>query len=603
MVFALAIPVAIRIARDTRGRRLSAHALPMMGALAALGVGEWASALLVLLLVRLASMVERDTMRRGRSALLELDALRPAIARVAHGAHEHVVPADRVPLGATVIVRPGDRVPVDGVVTAGEARLTQSAITGTDDLVHVQAGDEVFAASLAHGGALHVRATRVGGETTFGRIVEGVILAESHRPRIAATVDRFAAWYTPLIIAVALVSWAATRSVVAGASVLVIACSCSLVITVPVAMVMSIATAARSGLLVKSGRALELLARSDVLLVDKTGTVTFGEPAIDEIVAFDGTTEHDLIRLAAAAERNAEHPLARAVCRLAESRAIAATPTTRFAAFPGRGVEADVEGETLRVGNEHWVASGRASDAAGADCTGALLDHRPTIAEWHARGMSAIVVRRGNRLIGLLGAADRLRPAVEDALDDVRRLGVATIELITGDHPAAAERLARRLRVACRGGLLPDEKLAIVRDYQARGQVVTMVGDGVNDAPALAQADVGIAMGTTGTAVASDAADIVLLRDDWVLVPDAIGIARRTMRVVRMNLAGSALYNVLAVSLAACGFVQPVLAAAAHSAPDLGVLGNSARLMRPRRRRTSTPPGVAGADRGANMDG
>ncbi|HTR77494.1 MAG TPA: HAD-IC family P-type ATPase, partial [Gemmatimonadaceae bacterium] len=309
MVFALAIPVAIRIARDTRGRRLSAHALPMMGALAALGVGEWASALLVLLLVRLASMVERDTMRRGRSALLELDALRPAIARVAHGAHEHVVPADRVPLGATVIVRPGDRVPVDGVVTAGEARLTQSAITGTDDLVHVQAGDEVFAASLAHGGALHVRATRVGGETTFGRIVEGVILAESHRPRIAATVDRFAAWYTPLIIAVALVSWAATRSVVAGASVLVIACSCSLVITVPVAMVMSIATAARSGLLVKSGRALELLARSDVLLVDKTGTVTFGEPAIDEIVAFDGTTEHDLIRLAAAAERNAEHPL------------------------------------------------------------------------------------------------------------------------------------------------------------------------------------------------------------------------------------------------------------------------------------------------------
>jgi len=318
-----------------------------------------------------------------------------------------------------------------------------------------------------------------------------------------------------------------------------------------------------------------LLSRADVLLIDKTGTVTSGRPQITDVIALPGYSETEVLRLSASAERYSEHPLAEAVRQHASASHLTVSEPEQFEAVPGHGVRANVDGVAVRVGNARMLPQGASLPVATA---------------LQAQGKTLLFVECANELVGVLAASDTLRPEVPAALARCRALGVRRVELLTGDHERTAQAQASTLGMSYRAELLPEDKIRIVKEYQAQGQIVVMVGDGVNDAPALAQADVGIAMGVMGTDIALEAAHAALMREDWRLVPDLFTIAKRTMRVVKMNLSFTILYNLVGLSLAAFGILPPILAAAAQSLPDLGILANSSRLLRQKLPNTAVIP-------------
>jgi P-type Cu+ transporter len=530
---------------------------------AALVVGEWPTAVVVVFFMRIGDRVESFTAASARRAVKELAALAPQTARIERDGIEVEVPVHEVRPGDVVVVRPGEKIPVDGEVLAGQATVDQSAITGESMPVEVSRGNPVYAATLAHLGSLRVRAHQTGEDTTFGRVIKLVEEAEMHRAEVQRFADRFTAYYLPVVAGIAALTFLWRGDALATAAVLLVACSCAIALATPIAMLASIGAAARRGLMIKGGKYLEILARADVLLLDKTGTLTLGRPQLTDVVSLNGLSENELLGLVASAERYSEHPLAEAVRLAARGRELPLQEPLAFEAIPGMGIRAQVNGRLLTVGNRRLVPG---SDAAAA--------------AFEAEGKTVLFVADGQSVIGLMALADTLRPEVPQAIAEMRALGLKHIELLTGDNERVAAGMAAQLAVPFRANLLPQDKIEIVKVYQAQGQRVIMVGDGVNDAPALAQADVGIAMGAAGSGVALEAAHVALMRDDWLLVPELIRIARRTMGVVKTNLGVTVVYNLVGISLAAFGFLPPILAAAAQSLPDLGILANSSRLLR-----------------------
>lgn len=501
IVLVFGYPVFRSVVRAALRRRITSHTLMTVGLLAALAVGQWPTAVLIVFFMRLADYVERFTTERARRALKDLTAMAPQKARVERGGREMEVPASEVQVGEIVVVRPGEKIPVDGVIVSGQATVDQSAVTGESMPVEATEGAKVFAATIASLGTLRVRATHVGPDTTFGRVIKLVEEAESHRADVQRTADRFSTYYLPLVASIAVLTFAVSRNALATAAVLVVACSCSFALATPIALLASIGAAARRGLIVKGGKYLESLARADVLLVDKTGTLTVGRPAITDVLPLKGLPENRVLELAASAEKHSEHPLARAVVAAAEQRGIVIQEPRDFVAMPGMGVRARVNGTSVAVGSRRSVGS----DAI------AVAD------EIESQGKTVLFVTEEDQLIGILAAADTVRPEVPAALRAVKALGIQHIELLTGDNERVAAALAGQLGVAYRANLLPEDKIAIVRQYQDQGKTVVMVGDGVNDAPALAQANVGIAMGAAGTDVAIEASHIAIMREDWRL--------------------------------------------------------------------------------------
>ncbi|MBW3554634.1 MAG: cation-translocating P-type ATPase [Gemmatimonadetes bacterium] len=566
IVALVGLPAFTGVLRAALRGRVISHTLMTVGVLAALAVGQWVTAAVVAFFMRVGDFVEGFTVRKGRRALRDLEAMAPATARVEADGTAREVPIAEVRVGDVVVVRPGERIPVDGVVVDGRASVEQAAITGESMPVDAARGTEVFAATIARGGALRVRTRRTGADATFGRILRMVEDAEASRGRVQSFADRFSTWYLPIVGAIALLTFVIRQDPLATAAVLVVACSCAFAIATPVAMLATIGSAARRGLLIKGGAAIEALARADVILVDKTGTFTVGRPAVHEVVSLNGASRDEVLRLAASAERDSEHPLADAIRREAARRGLALQAPTGFSAHEGSGVAATVAGAAIVVGNARAVGV-EAAPSADVD-------------RLHAEGATTAWVARDGEAIGVIALRDEVRPDVPAALAALREMGFQAIELLTGDHDAAAAPVARALGVGCRAGLLPQDKIRIVEEHQAAGRVVVMIGDGVNDAPALARADVGIAMGAAGTDLALEVAHVALMRDDWSLVPDAFRAARRTMGVVKGNFGMTGVYNVIGLTLAALGFLPPILAAAAQSIPDLGILGNSARLLR-----------------------
>lgn len=563
VVFAAGAPMFRNVLLAARRGQIISHTLMSLGVLAALVVGEWVTALVIVLLMYVGDRIEKFTTNRARDALRDLTALAPQTARVEREGGEEVKPIGQVRVGDVVIVRPGEKIPVDGEVVAGRALVNQAALTGEPLPVEVVPGIKVFAATIAEGGSLRVRATAVGDDTTFGRIIHLVENAESNRAEVQRFADRFSGYYLPIVLGFALVTLIVTRNPMATAATLVVACSCSIALATPIAMLASIGAAARRGILLKGGKYLEALANADVLLVDKTGTLTLGAPRVTDVVPVDGAAADDLLASAAALERESEHPLARAVVAAADSRGLARLAVADFEALPGLGVRGTVNGKSLEVGSARMVGNNL---------------HQANQLE--AQGKTLLYVSGDGKPLGILAASDTLRQDVPAALHQLRALGIRHIELLTGDNERAASTLAQALGISFRAGLLPEDKIRIVREYQTQGKRVVMIGDGVNDAPALAQADVGIAMRGAGTDIAVEAAHITLMRDDWRLVPEVFRIARRTMGVVKLNLGFTAVYNVVGLTLAALGLLPPVLAAAAQSLPDLGILANSSRLLR-----------------------
>lgn len=557
--------------------RVTSHTLMTVGLIAAVAVGQWPAAVLIVFFMRLADQIEHYTAIRARQAVRDLSAMAPETARIERDGAEIELPIDTVRIGDIVVVRPGEKIPVDGEVLAGQATVNQAAITGESMPFEAGPGARVFAASFAQLGSLRLRATGVGADSTFGRVIRLVEEAERHRADVQRFADRFAIWYLPVVGVVAAGTFVFSGNLLATAAVLMVACSCSFAIATPIAMIASIGAAARRGLLIKGGKHIESLAKADVVLVDKTGTLTLGKPSITDVISFDPALDRDdLLQMAATAERYSEHPLAQAVREAAADMGLRLGEPTDFEAAPGRGVRMTArDGSMIAVGNRRQVTDGKMPSEAIA---------------LEAEGNTLLFVTRDGRAIGVLAARDMMRPEVPAALTGLRALGIEQIELLTGDNEATAAALAAVLGIAYRANLLPEDKIGVVRKYQAEGHVVVMVGDGVNDAPALAQADVGIAMGAAGSPVAIEAAHIALMREDWALVPEVFRIARRTMSVVRLNLLFTAAYNLLGLACAASGLLPPVFAAAAQSGPDFGILANSARLLRPKRVATEIEP-------------
>jgi Cd2+/Zn2+-exporting ATPase/Cu+-exporting ATPase len=575
-VVAGGLPVYVSVVRAALRGKVISHSLMTLGVVAALVIGEWITAAIVVLFMRLGDYSERVTTERSRDAVRGLEQLAPDTAvRVGTAgeslettheelAHEEVVAVAELAVGDTVLVRPGERVPVDGVVVRGAGSIDQSTLTGESVPVDVSEGSNVWAATLITTGSIRVAVQATGTASTYGRVVRLAEEAEANRGEVQRWADRFSTIYLPIVAVIAAVTYIVGRDPLATAAVLVVACSCSFALATPIAMMASIGAAARQGLLVKGGVHLETLPHATVLLIDKTGTVTTGEMRLVGVVA-EAIGEAELLRYAAAAERDSQHPVARAIVNAALDRGITVPEARDFASWHGRGVTATVDGHAISVHKARVATQSGATQGDGAPGAATVLE-----------------LTVDDRRVGALLLADTVRPGVAAALERVRATGISRIELLTGDNEAVAADIAAQLGIDFQANLLPEDKIRLVTEYQARGEVVVMVGDGVNDAPALVQADVGIAMGAIGSDVAIEAAHVCLLREDWALVPELLAMARRTMQVVRTNLVLTALYNLVGLSLAAVGILPPIFAAAAQSIPDLGILANSSRLLRQR---------------------
>jgi Cu+-exporting ATPase len=565
LVLLMGYPIFWNVVKAAWRRQVLSHTLMSLGVVAALAVGQWPTAVVIVFFMRVGDYAEHFTTERSRQAVKRLSALAPQTARVERDGVETILPISEVQVGETVIIRPGETIPVDGEVESGQATVNQAAITGESMPAEVTPGSWVFAATIAQFGSLRVRAMHVGTDTTFGRVITMVEEAEAHRAPVQRVADRFSAYFLPVVATIALLTFLISRNPLSAAAVLVVACSCSFALATPIAMLASIGAAASRGLLVKGGKYLEALSRADVLLIDKTGTITEGRPQITDVVPLARASQEEVLTLAASAEQDSEHPLAEAVRQVAKERGLALFQPQQFEAIPGRGIRAHIEGMNITVGNASIVQ-----------------EQAPVLVQQslEQQGKTLLFVSQDGRLIGVLAASDTIRPEVPAALNWLRELGIKHIELLTGDTRRTAQAQAEALGITYQAELLPEDKIRLVKEYQAQGRTVVMVGDGVNDAPALAQADVGIAMGVMGTDIALEAAHAALMREDWHLVPDLFTIAQRTMRVVKMNLTFTILYNLVGLSLAAFGLLPPILAAAAQSLPDLGILANSSRLLR-----------------------
>jgi Cd2+/Zn2+-exporting ATPase/Cu+-exporting ATPase len=572
-VLAGGYPIFRNVVRALRNRSITSHALMTLGIIGALAIGQYAAAAVIVFFMRLADFIEGYTTERSRQAIKELMKLAPETARVERDGTELELAVDSVRRGDVVLVKPGERIPVDGLVLDGYATVNQAPITGESIPVEKTAGAEVFAASVCERGALRVRTERVGAETTFGQILRLVEQAESSKAPVQRFADRFTAYYIPVVVAVALATYLVGGSATAAVATVLVACSCAIAMATPITVLAAVGNAARRGIVVKGGRYLEALARVDTVVMDKTGTVTVGQPEVTEVVPLDGEAEADVLALAASLERRSEHPLAEGIARAAAERGLPLLEPKDFRVYPGAGVAGMVDGA------EAWCGTERLMARAGIVVPDAVRSRLHSLA---AGGQSVVLLARGGRPTALVALADTIRPEVASALDGLRALGVRHLLLLTGDRREVAAAVAGKLGLEFEAEVLPAEKLGVIARLQGQGRVVAMVGDGINDAPALAQADVGIAMGAAGTDAAIEAAHVALMRDDWKMVPEAVRIGRRAFRTIKQNLWFTAAYNVVGILLAATGWLPPIAAAAAQALPDVAVMLNASRLLRRR---------------------
>jgi Cd2+/Zn2+-exporting ATPase len=581
------VPRGVRAAMN---RALDMNFLMSVAAVGAVLIGEYEEGASAMFLFAVAQLLEAYSMDRARNAIRALMDLSPAEATVLRDGREERVPVDRVRVGETVVVRPGEKIPVDGRVLTGRSGVDQAPITGESMPVDKEPGAEVFAGSLNGEGALEVRSSKPASDTTLARIIHAVEEAQASRAPSQAFVDRFARVYTPAVVALALLvllgpplaGWGNWDTWIYRAlALLVVACPCALVISTPVTIVSALAGGARRGILIKGGLHLENAGRARVVALDKTGTLTEGRPEVVEVVSLDGAAPSEVVALAAAAEARSQHPLARAVLRHAEEQGVAVRPAADLQAITGRGLRARIGAETVYLGNERLFTELGALDAAA----------RTGLEAQAAGGRTAVLVGTAEdggsvRVQGIISIADRVRPGAADALRELHRAGIERVVMLTGDNQGTARAVAASLGGPgtgvdeFRAELLPEDKTAAVEELRRAYGAVLFVGDGVNDAPALAAADVGVAMGAGGTDVALETADIALMADDLSRLATTIRLARKAERIIRANIAFSLLTKALFVILAVLGYATLWMAVAADMGASLLVVLNGLRALR-----------------------
>ena len=591
--------------------------------IAATGIGYFVEAATLAVLFSIAELLEDYTMDRARDSLRELMELSPDEATVRRDSEEETVPADEVAVGETIIVRPGEKIPLDGTVVEGGSAVDESPITGESVPVDKGVGDEVYAGAINEEGYLEFEATAPASESTLSQIIEMVQGAQEKKTEKEQFVDRFAGYYTPTIVVLAIltavlpplfISGGATVSLagfthtfsgtwqtwfIRGLTLLVIACPCAFVISTPVSVVSGITSAAKNGVLIKGGNHLEAMGEVDAIAVDKTGTLTKGELAVRDVVAVGGAAEETVLRNAAALEQRSEHPIAEAILARADKAGLGDIPTVEaFESITGKGIRAEIDGETYYAGKPALFeelgfdlshAHLRADGGVVADTVHEACDREDcvdldngAIARFEDEGKTVVLVGTDDDLIGVIAIADEVRPAAERAVERLHDLGVEHVVMLTGDNEGTARAIAERVGVdEYRAELLPDEKVDAVEALQAEYGDVAMVGDGINDAPALATAEVGIVMGAAGTDTALETADIALMGDDIGKLPYLYALSHKANGVIRQNIWSSLGVKALLALGVPLGLVSVALAVVVGDmGMSLGVTGNAMRLSR-----------------------
>lgn len=550
---------------------ITAGFMASVAMIAAIIIGEYSAAALVVFMFAIGDWLENLTIARADNALKDLAKLMPATVTVVREGQEIVLPIEQVKSRDIVLVRSGERIGVDGLVHGGSASVNQSAITGESMAVDKKTGDEVFAGTLNEVGALEISVTRVGAETTLGQIVKLVKDAQQSQAPVQRIANKYARILVPVTFGIAVLVYLLTGDITRSITVLVVVCPCALVLATPTAVVAAIGNAAKRGILVKSGAVIEQVGKVDVVAFDKTGTLTHGKPVVQQIIPLDGYRADQILSFAASIEHGSEHPIGRSIVQAGLDRQIEPANVEGFAVLPGYGVTGQVQANQIVIGNRALLSERRIVWTEDVDRQVQQLEYQ---------GQTVIPVAVDGVLKGLITLADTPRIEAKQAIAELKRIGIREVIMITGDNPRTAERIAKELGIdKVFAEVLPQNKLQIIRDLQAQGKKVAFVGDGVNDAPALAAADVGIAMGLAGTDVALETADIGLMADEIERIPQIIALSRQALRVIRQNVIFSMSMNVLSVVLGGFGIIGPVVGALMHETSALPVLANSARLI------------------------
>jgi len=574
LVLALAggFPIYLNALSALLKGKISADLAVSLAAAAAIYIGQYIVAAEVIFIMLIGEALEHYAIGRARTGIAGLLELRPQEARVRRHGHEHVIPAGEIEPDDIVIVRPGDRIAVDGRVLGGSSTVDQSSLTGESLPADKNPGDEVYAGTINLHGALELSVDRVGEYTALEQIIHLVEKAEEARAPTERLADRYAAYFVPLVLLVAALTYAVTGDVIRAVTVLVVACPCALVLATPTAIAAGIGYLVRRGILIKGGMVLEKLGRLRSIVFDKTGTLTLARLRIREIVSAPGHDRAEVLRLGASVERNSEHPVGRLIVRRAEDDRIEPPGAADFLAHPGLGAQGVVEGALARVGSPRYLAREKVEVPP---------DLEARVRELAEGGCTVVLVAREEKAIGAIAVEDTVRPEAREVMESLRGQGIGRIVMLTGDNEPAARSVAESLGIGeVQSGLLPADKVEAIRSIQGEAPPVAMVGDGINDAPSLVTADVGVAMADIGTDVAVASADAVLVGDDLRKLTEAIFCGRRVLKVIWQNILAFALaFNALAVAAAFLGWISPVAGAILHQVSSLTVVLNSLRLL------------------------
>ncbi len=567
----LGYPIVVTALKDLRVGRLSINELVAIAVLAAFASGNYKIAGIVAFFMLTGEIIESRTAEGARASIESLIQLTPTMARrLKPDGSEEDVAASELAVGDLIRIRPGDNVAADGVIVSGQGSFNQATITGESLPADKKTGDEVFAGTQNLTGVLEIKVSRAGTDTTLGRVRELILAAEKTKLPLMKIVDQYMGFYTPLVLVIGALVWAFTHDLNRVIAVFVVSCPCAFILATPTAMVAALSAAARLGILIKNVADIELAARINAFVFDKTGTLTTGQLAVSRLAPAGEVKPAELLRLAASAEKYSNHPTAKALAQLANEAGVPLIEPKDFSETAGRGVKAQVNGSTILVGRAQWLKD-----------NGVTGDFLKSVDLNETEGWSLIFVARDHHCVGWVGLQDKTRAEARESLAELKANGVRRVAMISGDRQAVVMRVAAEIGCEeAKGDCLPQNKVEFVRSVKAKGYRVAVVGDGVNDAPALAAGDIGIAMGAAGSEVAIHTATIALMNNDLRRLPFLVKLSRSTRAVINQNFLFGLLFIVVGLTVTSLGYIGPIPAAILHNVGSLIVIFNSARLVR-----------------------
>ncbi len=549
---------------------IKADVLVSLALIASICIGETFAAGEVAFIMQLGALLEELTVAKARAGIEKLVHLTPQTARVLQMDKEVIVPAEQVRIGDRIRVLPGETIPVDGIIVSGQTSINQAVMTGESLPVDKAVGDEVSSGTVNQFGTFEMEATRVGEDSSIQRMIKLVQSADAGKAKIVGIADRWATWIVVIALSAAVITWLVTGQIIRAVTILVVFCPCALVLATPTAIMAAIGNATKHGFLVRQGDALERLANTKIIAFDKTGTLTYGTPRVIAVQSVaDVLTTKELYQMVASAERFSEHPFGKAVVQCFKKEKTDFTEVDNFQIIPGRGVYAEIEGKRVLAGNPELLTAHHVEIPVLEDTK-----------DYIRQGCTIIYVSVNNTFAGFLALSYTVRKESEHMIDELLKLGICPV-LLTGDHENAANTIASLLHIEdVKANCMPENKLAYIEKYQKNGMPVCMIGDGINDAPALKKADVGIAIGGVGSDIAVDAADIALVDDEVKELPHLVALSKHMMVTIKLNMTFSMTLNFIAITLAILGILNPVVGALVHNAGSIFVIINSAFLLK-----------------------